>query len=217
MCQALALATSWFPVLLGEDVAKQKEPDWRTHIDAQLEKRVSFDFVDTPLNDVVAFLANLTDSTILLDPKATTGKAAITLKVSDMKLSQALGWVARQAKLEYSIQNGAIFISTKSRIAGGAMSTPKPSSAELREKLDKRVSFDFVDTPLEDVVAYFSQLAGMNIGLHPEIKPKTAKITMKVKDMKMADVFGWLTRLNGLAYRIEGDNAIYITKRVAPK
>ncbi|MDP6503283.1 MAG: hypothetical protein QF886_06690, partial [Planctomycetota bacterium] len=79
--------------------------------------RISFDFVDTPLADVVAFLANLTNTNIVLDPATVEGDdVPVTLKVSDMKLLSALEWILRLVNLTYTFRDEAIFISTPERI-----------------------------------------------------------------------------------------------------
>ena len=92
-------------------------PQWKLDILVQLDKRVSFDFLDTPLADVVAFLQNLTGVNMVVDPGAVEGDdIPVTLKVGDMKLGAALDWILRLVNLQYAFQDEAIFISTKERI-----------------------------------------------------------------------------------------------------
>ena len=98
---------------ISEDV-----PEWQQEIKAQMEKRISFDFVDTPLADVVAFLTNLTNTNMVLDPAAVEGDdVPVTLKVSDMKLEAALEWILRLVNLTYAFRDEAVFISTPDRVA----------------------------------------------------------------------------------------------------
>lgn len=95
----------------------EDKPEWQRDILVQLDKRVSFDFLDTPLADVVAFLQNLTSVNMVVDPGAVEGDdIPVTLKVSDMKLGAALDWILRLVNLQYAFQDEAIFISTKERI-----------------------------------------------------------------------------------------------------
>ncbi|MFW6164050.1 MAG: tetratricopeptide repeat protein [Planctomycetota bacterium] len=98
------------PVVLGgEDV--EPEP-WERAIREKLRtQKVTFDFVETPLPDVLAFISSLTDTTIILDPDAVQGPApAITLRVSDMSLERALNWICRLANLKYSLKNEALYV-----------------------------------------------------------------------------------------------------------
>jgi type II secretory pathway component GspD/PulD (secretin) len=99
-------------------IQEEEEPQWKKDMKAQMEKRISFDFVDTPLADVVAFLSNLTGATIILDPAAVQGnEVPVTLKVGDMRLGAALDWILRLVNLTYALRDQAIFISTKERVA----------------------------------------------------------------------------------------------------
>lgn len=211
----LVLAASALFLLPGRAMAEttQGEPDWLKHVNAQLEKNISFEFVGQPLGDVVAFISQLTGAPIVLDPKAATGEEPITLKVNDIKLWRALRWIVKLVKLEYSIEHGAIFISTKKRIIEGGAKALKPVPKEVKAALAKTVSFDFVDTPLDDVVAFLAKLTEMNILIHPDVQQKKVKITLKVNDMTISDVLGWLMRMHDLTYKAETENVIYIFTR----
>ena len=95
----------------------EDKPQWQQDVLVLLERRVSFDFLDTPLADVVAFLQNLTGVNMVVDPGAVEGDdIPVTLKVSDMKLGASLDWILRLVNLQYAFQDEAIFISTKERI-----------------------------------------------------------------------------------------------------
>ena len=60
----------------GPQTKRTKSPEyegrraekWRTEVQEQFEKRISFDFVDTPLADVVAFLGSITGTNMVIDP-----------------------------------------------------------------------------------------------------------------------------------------------------
>ena len=98
---------------------KKAKPElWRDQIMKQMQKRISFDFVDTPLPDVVAFLKNLTGINMILDTAAVSGAdTPITLKETDMRLDAAMDWILRLVDLKYAIREEAIFISTHDRIS----------------------------------------------------------------------------------------------------
>ncbi|MDP6360586.1 MAG: hypothetical protein QF473_36070, partial [Planctomycetota bacterium] len=80
------------------------KPEWQKQLEKQMEMRISFDFVDAPIADVVAFVTNLTNTGCSLDPKA-VGKddLPITLKVVDMKLRHAMDLIMDQAGLVWRI------------------------------------------------------------------------------------------------------------------
>jgi len=99
------------------DLAK-KQAEAQRKLTEQMEKKISFDFVDTPLSDVVAYLSKETGANIVLDPAAVQGDdVPVTLKVTDMRANAALGWVLRLTQLDSSKQDEALFVSSKERIA----------------------------------------------------------------------------------------------------
>ena len=96
---------------------KQELSAWEKNVYQQLEKRVSFDFLDTPLADVIAFLQNLTGVNMVLDPGAVEGDdTPITLKVEDMRLAAALDWILRLVDLKYALRDEALFVSSPDRL-----------------------------------------------------------------------------------------------------
>jgi len=74
-----------------------------------MTKKVSFDFVATPLQDAVAFLRQVIGVNMVLDP-AVNGKQPLTLKVNDMNAGRALKWMAKVGGGELKVQNGAVYI-----------------------------------------------------------------------------------------------------------
>jgi type II secretory pathway component GspD/PulD (secretin)/Flp pilus assembly protein TadD len=103
-----------------EQRARTEEP-WKQEIRKKLSRRVTFEFNDTPLEDAIAFLNQLTRVNIILDPKAVAegaNKAPITLRVTDMEMETALRWILRLAELEYDLRNQAVFVTKKANLTG---------------------------------------------------------------------------------------------------
>ena len=305
------------------------EPDLDAvrRIGEKLQEPVSFDFIDTPIEDIVHFLRQLTGLTIVLDPKALAALhvTEITLKVTDMRLGDALSWIVKAVGLQYSIRDNALLISDENADEFQPMSiaiadvsdlcdfdgefidgvkesnrdmwrlreiitkvmeidhidncdclelrygafiqptsddklviradkarmdfiralldglraatpgshtqlpvTPDGSSAtplgmgaeagqpdwkrEIERKLDERVSFDFIDTPLEDVIHFLRQLTDLTIVLDPKAMEKleVTEVTLKVTDMPMRDALRWIITLVSL-HACLCDNAIFIS------
>jgi len=101
----------------------EEEPPWMPDLKNKLETKVSFDFVETPLQDVVTFLQQITNATIILDAKSMSGLASpeVTLKVTEMKLSQALDWILKQVGLQYALKEQAIYIGNAEAVGGDAL------------------------------------------------------------------------------------------------
>ncbi|MFP4055604.1 MAG: tetratricopeptide repeat protein [Candidatus Brocadiia bacterium] len=101
--------------VIGEAVEK-REP-WEAKIREAMEKKISFDFVETPLQDVITFISSLAEVTIVLDQKVIQDEPhPITLRVKDMRLKSALDWVLRLAGLTYTLRNEAVFVSKPEHI-----------------------------------------------------------------------------------------------------
>ena len=113
---AVALAMSLAAAAVAGQVAVKKMPAKPMHVadaDAKIgevlkTKKVSFDFVDTPLQDAVAFMRQVLDVNMVLDP-AVNGKQALTLRVNDMPAGRALQWMAKVGGGEMKIQDGAVY------------------------------------------------------------------------------------------------------------
>jgi hypothetical protein len=83
-------------------VAKQPDEPWRAERLKQLDKAVSFKFDDTPVEEAVAALSQLTGMKFAFDSKAETLKnLPVTLSGKDMKLGSALDWLQRVTDLSY--------------------------------------------------------------------------------------------------------------------
>ena len=106
---------------------------WRQQIEAKLAEKVTLDFADTPVGDVVEFLRSLSGVNMIIDPGVLEegGDMPITLKVTDIQMKLALNWIVRLARLKYVIRDEAIFISDAEGI-GGEMVT---KSYDVRDLL----------------------------------------------------------------------------------
>ena len=102
-------------VFLGE----RKEPDeWERRIREKLAtEKISFDFVETPLADVLGFISSLTDVTIVLDQDSVRADPpSVTLRVNDMTLERAMNWICKLAGLKYALKNEAIFVARPDKL-----------------------------------------------------------------------------------------------------
>jgi len=73
-------------------------------------KKVSFDFVDTPAADALAFIRALLDINLVVGPRVNKAEA-LTLKVNDMNAESALRWMVKLIGAKMEIRDGAIFVS----------------------------------------------------------------------------------------------------------
>ena len=100
---------------IGGEVVE--EQPWERRVKESMNKKITFDFVETPLQDVIAFISQLADVTIVLDTEAVKDEPhSVTLRVNDMRLQSALNWVLKLVGLKYTLKDEAIFISKSERI-----------------------------------------------------------------------------------------------------
>ncbi|NQT88609.1 hypothetical protein HQ560_17720 [bacterium] len=97
----------------------QADAPWEANIRGTLQRKVSFDFVETPLQDVLSFLSHLTDTTIVLDAEPLADlRPIVTLRVNEMRFEAALSWICKLNGLKYGLRDEAIFISSPDRFGG---------------------------------------------------------------------------------------------------
>ncbi len=88
------------------------EEEWRANILRKLQRPVSFEFVKSPLTEVLAFMRKNTGVNIILDPAVKAGgEKPITLRMTDARAKLALDWILKAADLAYELRDNAIFIS----------------------------------------------------------------------------------------------------------
>jgi RNA polymerase sigma factor (sigma-70 family) len=81
----------------------------------QFEQEVTFDFSETTLKDAVVSLGKSAQVKFILDLNEAESNATITLKVTSMKLVQALSWISRMSNLEtfYGKDDNAIILTSE--------------------------------------------------------------------------------------------------------
>ncbi len=98
------------------------EAAWRQEIINKLEQKLTLNFQDNDINDVVQFLQQQTDVNIILDPEviAEGDIPPITMEMSNVKLKSALEFIMTLTELRYSLQDEAVYISNEDGLRGDA-------------------------------------------------------------------------------------------------
>ena len=190
----------------GADKAPLKNCHGQTVRDP-FKGRLSFDFVNTPLADVLSFLSCITPIHFVVDDLQDIRKRPATLRVSKMRLDHALGWICRAAHVKYGITKELILVTTPERIARwrkrlkeGPYRGPENMPDKLRANMEKRISFDFMETPLTDVAASLSDLTGVKIQFAPEVEAKKLLVTLKASEIRIGSALAWVARLHDLKF-----------------
>jgi len=132
---------------------------------------------------------------LVIDPEVAKG-ATVSLKVNNMKAVHAVSWVAEAAGGAMVVERGAVFIGPADEEQPKKPLDGDPDTLRVREALRKKISFDFVDTPLGDVVSFLSTVLEVAIILDHQI-PRDATVTLKVNEMKGGSALHWVAKLVG--------------------
>lgn len=194
-------------------------PEWVSEIRKNLSRKVSFEFVDTPLSEAVAFIQSLTKTSIVLDP-ALANAGPVTLKVTDMPIDLALKWIAKLTDGEIELRDGACYMRAKPAGQG----PPQPAQLVLESPrdslapLDRKVSFEFTETPSDEALDFVRALTNVSIVVDPKMAPLAARkpITLRTTDMRLEFALNWITRLSGCAWQVK-DGAIYVSNAFTPR
>ncbi|MFW6158896.1 MAG: S1C family serine protease [Planctomycetota bacterium] len=139
----------------------------------QLQKPVSFDFQDTPVVQALIFLRSICHADLVIDPKLRERNPKVTLRVNQMLSRDAIKWLVELADAKFATANRTMCVGGPEFVKRFKALEPLsvPPGAELpalKAALEKPVSFDFVNTKLEDAVQFLRKLLGANLILGPE-------------------------------------------------
>jgi uncharacterized membrane protein len=109
-------------------------PEWQAQLEQKLRRVVTFEFVDTPLDEAVAFLRQVAGVTIVLQPAIKS--PAINLKVKDCSIKDALDQIVAQSGLESAYVDEPLFIFEKGKFTKAEAPPAQPLSAEAEKTFD---------------------------------------------------------------------------------
>jgi general secretion pathway protein D len=96
-----------------------KEPYWVTNYKKILkERKVTLNFPDVPLKDVVLFLQEITGLNFVIGPGVDPEERKISLRLKDIVLENALKIILEQTKLTYVFDKESIIITEPGQVKG---------------------------------------------------------------------------------------------------
>jgi hypothetical protein len=84
--------------------------DWAERMWRQMQRKVSFELVDTKLTEACDFLSTLTGLNIILAPDVRTKNPAFSLRVTDMDAGTALKWFTELSDTHADVKDNALYI-----------------------------------------------------------------------------------------------------------
>ncbi|HEY3323695.1 MAG TPA: RNA polymerase sigma factor [Planctomycetota bacterium] len=193
------------------------EEPWKADTRQKLARKVSFEFVDTRLEEAVQFVNTLAKVGIVIAPEITAQAAnrnKITLRVTDMSMENALKWTLYLAGLEYEYKHPGLWITARKNKPiepdenGGS---DEPWRLAIKTALSRKVTFEFVDTPLTECLAFLSSLTKVNFIVDPEAAKENPRINLRVADMQMDLALSWILKLTEMDYMLK-DEAVFIAR-----
>lgn len=177
------------------------------------EVRVSADFHKTPFSSMAKALRELGGRDILLDfSYAWTSQSRITFKARDMTLENWAEWTARFCRVRWTVRGEAIVFTD----------SLAKDEREMNRRLDeRRVSFDFQDRPLGEVLDFFRQASGIE-NLEPDprafparegVEVHDAVVTAKATDVTLRDALITVGKAVRLGKVVVVDQLVLLTDR----
>jgi type II secretory pathway component GspD/PulD (secretin) len=107
--------------------------------DKKLQRKMTFEFTDTPLTEAVKFLSNLCKVNFVFDPGADADRVAVSKEVSDLPLKEALTQMLDDAGLDIEPLDEALFIFKKGVYRKPSEGPPKPLTAEQADAFKQAI------------------------------------------------------------------------------
>lgn len=142
-------------------------------IAVKLQKPISVDFVDTPIEDVSSFLADYLHVNLL----TLASEKSISIDLRSLPTFLALSLICAQLELDWCTEEGVIFLGSSQQIErvqerGSAyrrravdLERQATSGNVAAKALSQPISFDFIETPLIDIVEFFGDYSRVMIVL----------------------------------------------------
>lgn len=196
-------------------VGRESSPLSRDEIDQALRKPRAFGFRRAPLRRVLEYFEMISGIPAAIEPSAGDAVATrVSLHVTDAPTGDALARTLRQAGLRYETAGGRIRLSARGPTDDSSRLTRR--RLEIEQKLQQPISFDFQDTPLEDVLEFLEGITGIPIIPDPSAATAAeATIALKVDGMATGNALKWVLRQAALRHRIS-EGAIEIVPAAAP-
>ena len=219
--------------------AKAKPAARAETIDDALKSPTTLEFIETPLEDVAAYLKDLHRIRIEIDRRAfkdahvSTSKT-VTINLKGVSLCSALRLMCRQLDLVCVPQAEYLMITTPEgaskwgpplspigMTSGEAASQPTPAEKKIREALNAKVTVEFVETPLSDVTDYLSDLLKITVFLDRKALgavggPEKTLVTVNMKNVTLSAALGRILREHHLTHLVQ-DEVLLITQPGAVK
>jgi len=110
------------PGTVNKDIIVQK-PSTLPNVKDKLNTPVNMDFQDVDVVYVLDYLSDATGANIVMSSAVTKGKRAVSVKIKDMSLEEALRYVLKSAGLTYRVDKNVIWVASPEELNTEQMET----------------------------------------------------------------------------------------------
>ena len=189
--------------LLGIDWAVDPDLHAAAAIARVLDSRVvTVNFADTPLDDCLQFLQDVTGLPFVLRVPSNGQAERVSHRSPERPLRAVLDAILAPLELTWSIRHEAIVIHGSEPLLP-TVSPPVDAATGLPSEaypLHQRVSVDFYDVPLGDVVSFLRDTVGGHYVICPPWFGDGAQITLRVDDLRLHSVLGLIGQQTGCTW-----------------
>lgn len=125
-------------------------------------------------------------------------------------------WRARKSDLSTRIVQLSQVITDAIYLKMPAGKEWDPKTLPFRDRCKLKVSFNFVDQPLDKALKQLGHWCGLRIDLLEAPKPREIIVNLKVRDMDVDLALEWICRLAEVSYQIDAKNERILVGRERP-
>jgi RNA polymerase sigma factor (sigma-70 family) len=184
-----------------------------TVMDMILEQEMTVDFQDADLADAIEMLGMGSNLNPFVHPRA-VDSPAISLTVERMRIRNILELIERATGSTHVIENGGYFILPAGEAKPVTRIDLTTADQRLRDRMEQKITFDFQDNSLAEVIGFLRQATGTNIVVMPAVSADWPTVNLKVSDMRVQDALHWLCGVIGASVRY-ADQALVIERVVS--
>jgi RNA polymerase sigma-70 factor (ECF subfamily) len=175
---------------------------WRRDLENKLDQEITCDIQGRDLTETVSLLEQVIPGKFVLDPKVMAANPQpITLTVTRMKLRYAIDFIMRQNSLQYTLRDGAFYVTF----------ADPDWHRKLENQLEQEITLDFENKDFGEVVSFLQKVTNANVVLDPRVMvADLPPITLQVERMKLEHLLDFILRQNSLRYSLRNE-AIVIT------
>ncbi|MHC5038572.1 MAG: tetratricopeptide repeat protein [Planctomycetota bacterium] len=178
------------------------DPDRKRILATLQDEKISLDFRDASLADVVAFIRAARNVNIVVDPQVLhhfedEGRK-VNIQVNDLNLKEGLNLLMQLLGLDWTIHKKVIFISTLEKIA------ELRQTNRIQAKMDVPVSLDFMDTPFPQVLSFLHMVSQINFVLDPHLDRREDELFVQVRvtDIPLREALNLVLGLKELKWAV---------------